>query len=212
MYSTLLLLTGLVFISLSIYTATKKYNNLSKLSTIIYTIAGATYLMMSCLQMVGNETPIRVLRYIDWYITIPLLILQMSYFFSGQLKLIKLLYPIIFSLLMLTFGLFGELGFNNEWSIVKEGQLFDLRPDEFKIVCGMISTGLMSQLFISLSGNLDKSKIKLFTKIFILWIFYPLVYFIPESNLTMVLFSIADITTKYGIGTIMYNDYENKKS
>jgi bacteriorhodopsin len=113
---------------------------------------------------------------------------------------------------MLGFGLLGEIGFKENWLFVNEGQLFDLRLNEFKIICGMIATGFMSQLFIRLSGNLDQTKVKLFTRVLLLWCFYPIVYFMSESLLTLVLFSVVDLMAKVGIGLTMHNEYEIKRT
>lgn len=212
MISVLLSITGLLFLGMSVFNAIKNNNIISKLSTVIFTIAGSTYLFMSCLNSLGDDTPIRVLRYIDWFLTVPLMIIQMSYFFSGKNNIKKTFIPILLTILMLCFGLLGEIGFKENWLLVIDGQLFDLRLNEFKTVCGMIATGFMSQLFIRLSGNLDQTKVKLFTRVLLLWCFYPIVYFMSESLITLVLFSVVDLTAKVGMGLIMHNEYENKRT
>ena len=212
MISVLLSITGLLFLVMSVFNAIKNNNIISKLSTVIFTIAGSTYLFMSCLNSLGDDTPIRVLRYIDWFLTVPLMIIQMSYFFSGKNNIKKTFIPILLTIFMLGFGLLGEIGFKENWSLVIDGQLFDLRLNEFKTVCGMIATGFMSQLFIRLSGNLDQTKVKLFTRVLLLWCFYPIVYFMSESLITLVLFSVVDLTAKVGMGLIMHNEYENKRT
>ena len=212
MVSVLLSITGIIFLGMSVFNAIKNNNIISKLSTVIFTIAGSTYLLMSCLHSLGNEIPIRILRYIDWFLTVPLMIIQMSYFFSGKNNIKKVVTPILITLLMLFFGLLGEIGFKENWPFVSEGQIFDLRINEFKTVCGMIATGFMSQLFIKLSGNLDQTKVKLFTRVLLLWCFYPTVYFISESLTTLILFSIVDLTAKVGIGFVMHSEYENKRT
>lgn len=212
MISTLLSITGLLFLGMSVFNAIKNNNIISKLSTVIFTIAGSTYLFMSCLNSLGDGTPIRILRYIDWFLTVPLMIIQMSYFFSGKNGIKKTFIPILLTILMLGFGLLGEIGFKENWLLVIDGQLFDLRLNEFKTVCGMIATGFMSQLFIRLSGNLDQTKVKLFTRVLLLWCFYPIVYFMSESLITLVLFSVVDLTAKVGMGLIMHNEYENKRT
>ena len=212
MISVLLSITGILFLGMSVFNAIKNNNIISKLSTVIFTIAGSTYLFMSCLNSLGDDTPIRVLRYIDWFLTVPLMIIQMSYFFSGKNNIKKTFIPILLTVLMLGFGLLGEIGFKENWLLVIDSQLFDLRLNEFKTVCGMIATGFMSQLFIRLSGNLDQTKVKLFTRVLLLWCFYPIVYFMSESFITLVLFSVVDLTAKVGMGLIMHNEYENKRT
>ena len=211
MISGILLTTGIVFLSFLIYKLIGGLkNDVSKISALIYTIAGSTYLLMGFLSFIGNDTPIRVLRYIDWFITVPLLILQIGYFFSGKFSFKRAIPPIILSTLMLGFGLIGELNFNPEWGLVNDGQFMDMRPHEYKIIAGMISIGFMINLFISIARCLENNRLGFFIKILLLWCFYPIVYFIPESVITVILFSIVDLTAKVGMGFIFDKENESK--
>jgi bacteriorhodopsin len=205
MTSTLFLITGLVFLGFSVWNFTKNNSSfVSKISTVIFTVAGASYLFMTYLNLLDNPIPVRTLRYIDWFITVPLMVLQMGYFFSGGFSLKKSLVSLLLAISMLAFGLIGELGFNPDWSIIDEkGQFWDLSQHQYKIVAGMISTGLMINLFTQIAQYLHPSNLKMFLKILTLWCFYPIVYFIPESNLTLLLFSLVDLSAKVGIGLLI---------
>lgn len=204
MTGSIFLITGIIFLGFSLFNSFK-YNHtpISKMSTAIFIIAGSTYLFMSCLNSLGNLTPVRLLRYMDWFITVPIMVIQMSYFFSGGSNIKKTIFPLILTFLMLLFGFIGESGFNPEWGMVENGQFLDLKQHEYKIVAGMISIGFMLNLFIQIARYLNPSNLKLFLKILLLWYFYPIVYFLSESSLTLILFSIVDLTAKVGINYIL---------
>jgi bacteriorhodopsin len=213
MVSCVLLTTGIIFLSLLIFKLIKGLENIvSKLSALIYTLAGSTYILMGYLNYIGDDTPIRVLRYMDWFITVPLLVIQMGYFFSGRYNMKRAIPPIILSTVMLIFGLLGELNFNQDWSMVTNGQFMNMTHREFKIVMGMISVGFMSNLFISIARCLTNNHLKLFVKVLLLWCFYPIVYFIPESVTTILLFSLVDLTAKAGMGIMFDREYKNKRT
>lgn len=200
--------TGLLFLGLSIYSTLGKNKSLiPKLSTVIFTIAGGTYLLMACLNHFGDETPVRVLRYIDWFLTVPIMVIQLSYFLNKKFSPTKIILPIIFSLLMLGCGLAGELGFNPEWDIVENGQLMDLRQHEYKQVLGIIGIGFMFNFFISIARFIKPNNLGLFLKVFGLWCFYPIVYFLDESIITLALYSIIDLIAKAGIGLLIDNKF-----
>lgn len=213
MISGVLFTTGIVFLSLLIYKLIIGLKNtVSKLSALIYTLAGSTYILMGYMYYLDGDTPIRLLRYIDWFITVPLLVIQMGYFFSGRYNMKRAIPPIILSTTMLLLGLLGELNFNPDWSIVNDGQFMDMTHTEFKIVMGMISVGFMSNLFISIARCLTNEHLKLFVKVLLLWCFYPIVYFIPESVITIILFSLVDLTAKAGMGIMFDREYEGKRT
>ena len=213
MISSVLFTTGIVFLSLLIFKLIRGLKNtVSKLSALIYTLAGSTYILMGYLNYIGDDTPIRVLRYIDWFITVPLLVIQMGYFFSGRYNMTRAILPIVLSTVMLLFGLLGELNFNPNWSLVIDGQFMDMTHREFKIVMGMISVGFMTNLFISIARCLTNKHLKLFVKVLLLWCFYPIVYFIPESVTTIILFSLVDLTAKAGMGIMFDREYESKRT
>jgi len=211
MVSSILLTTGIIFLSLLVFKLIRGYRNVvSNIGLLIYMIAGLTYILMGYLSYTDSHMSIRILRYIDWFITVPLLVTQMGYFFSGKFNIKRAIPPIILSILMLSFGLIGELNFNPEWGLVIDGQFMDMKPHEYKIISGMISIGFMSNLFISIARCLNNERLKFFIKVLLLWCFYPVVYFIPESITTIILFSIVDLTAKAGMGFIFDKEYESK--
>lgn len=209
MSSLILFITGIIFLGLSTFNSLTQNNSpISKISTAIFTVAGGTYLMMACMVALEDPTPVRILRYIDWFITVPLMVAQLGYFFTGGFNLKKAIIPMILALSMLGMGLLGELGFNPEWGVVKDGQLLDLRQHEYKQVLGMIGVGIMFNFFITLARCIDPKHLLLFLSIFGLWAFYPVVYFLPESSMTLLGYSIVDIMAKAGIGFLIDKKYE----
>lgn len=209
MVPSVLLITGIIFLGLGIINALNKSTTpISKLSTAIFIVAGGAYLLMSCLTTLDASISVRVLRYVDWFITVPLMIAQLGYFFTGGFNLKKAILPMTLALLMLTMGLMGELGFDPNWSIVKDNQFMDLRQHEYKQVLGMIGIGFMFNLFISLARCIDPKYLMLFLTILGLWAFYPVVYYLPESGITFIGYSIVDIAAKAGIGFLIDRKYE----
>jgi bacteriorhodopsin len=209
MIPSLFLITGLIFLVFAGIAGVRENSNpITKLSTIIFIIAGSTYLLMSCLYLNGTTIPARVLRYIDWFLTIPLMIGQLGYFFTGGFNLRRAILPVVYTLFMLGAGLAGELGFNPEWGIVKDGQFWDLRQHEYKIVLGMIGVGFMSNLFIQIARCLGSANLKLYLKILGLWLFYPVVYFLPETPTTLLLYSIVDLLAKVAISFVLHKQHK----
>lgn len=204
MSSMVLFITGIIFLMLGVFSSIKQSNNLiSKLSTGIFIFAGGTYLLMGCLSGFGNTTPIRVLRYIDWFITVPIMVIQLSYFFNNSFNFKKIIPSILLALLMLGAGLAGELGFNPEWGMVEyDGgyQFMDMRQHEYKQIWGIIGVGFMFNFFVSMAKYITRKNLDIFIKVFILWGFYPIVYFLPESGAILIGYSIIDLTAKAGIG------------
>ena len=209
MESHIFALTGLLFLGLSIYTSLKGHNSLiPKLSTLIFTIAGGIYLLIACLSHLGNDTPIRVLRYLDWFLTVPIMTIQLSYFLNKKLSFSKTIAPLILCLIMLAAGFIGELGFNLQWSIVENGQFMDLRQHEYKQVLGIIGIGFMLNYFISMAKFINSDNLNLFLKVFGLWCFYPIVYFLDESIYTLIAYSVIDLIAKAGIGILIDNKFK----
>jgi len=88
----------------------------------------------------------------------------------------------ILSTLMLSFGLFGELNYLSKvWA---------------DIIGSIFGMGIGYILF-------TKSKTKdrtFFITVGVLWLFYPIVYLIEETLVTLLLFSIVDVMAKLGTG------------
>jgi len=141
----------------------------------------------------------------DWFITLPILIYQMMTFMEKKFFCNKnIIITTILTLLMLVFGFLGELNFSDNWPLVVDGQLWDLRPEEFKVVCGFMGIGFGSNVFLFLSYGVRKNTIKFFLLVLLLWSWYPIIYFFSDNINTIIGYSIIDLIAK--IGSSFYID------
>ena len=161
-----------------------------KISSLILFIASACYALMGLLYIDNPYIMIRGIRYFDWFLTVPLLMYQLYWFLDRNLRHKGDLYRTIgFSILMLTFGLLGEIEILN------------------KFIANIIGTAFYGAIFYTLISKSKKKDLKFFIITASLWLFYPIVYVINESLITLILFSLVDIGVK--IGTSFY--IRNKK-
>ena len=203
MLSIVLLSTSIIFLSsIIVFSLMKKTMKLSIPSTVVLSVAGFTYLLMYFFGSVDN---LRVLRYMDWFITLPILIYQMMTFMEKKFFCNKnIIITTILTLLMLVFGFLGELNFSDNWPLVVDGQLWDLRPEEFKVVCGFMGIGFGGNVFLFLSYGVRKNTIKFFLLVLLLWSWYPIIYFFSDNINTIIGYSIIDLIAK--IGSSFYID------
>ena len=195
--STLLIITSIIFATSAGFFYLKKESSLmNKISILILLIASSNYLLMS--QFADYEN-IRALRYIDWFLTVPLLVYQMCCLFMKKPASIKTCgVSLLMIVLMLVCGLSGELG------ISKEIQMLDIKPHEWKPLMGMLGIGFSLNAFLFLTGEMKEANdIKLFVIIISLWQFYPIVYFLADNQYTIIGYSIADVIAKVGGAFVM---------
>jgi len=195
--STLLIITSIIFATSAGFFYLKKESSLmNKISILILLIASSNYLLMS--QFADYEN-IRALRYIDWFLTVPLLVYQMCCLFMKKPASIKTCgVSLLMILLMLVCGLSGELG------ISKEIQMLDIKPHEWKPLMGMLGIGFSLNAFLFLTGEMKEANdLKLFIIIISLWQFYPIVYFLADNQYTIIGYSISDVLAKVGGAFVM---------
>lgn len=196
--STLLEITSLIFAAGAAFFYFKRERSLmNKISVLILVIASINYLVMS---QVGTYENLRILRYIDWFITVPLLIYQMCCLFMKKPASIKTCgISILMILLMLVCGLIGEIGITQDLAIG-----YPIKPHEFKPIMGMLGIGFSMNAFLFLTGEMkERNDLILFLTIIGLWQFYPIVYFFEDTDFLLVGFSIADLIAKLGGAFIM---------
>jgi len=196
--STLLEITSLIFaVGAAFFYIKRERSLMNKLSILILLIASANYLLMS---QIGTYENIRILRYIDWFITVPLLIYQMCCLFMKKPASIKTCgVSILMILLMLLCGFIGEIGISHDLKIG-----YPITPEEFKPIMGMLGIGFSLNAFLFLTGEMkERNDLILFLSIVGLWQFYPIVYFFEDTDYLIVGFSIADLAAKLGGAFIM---------
>ena len=192
MISDILFTTSLLFLGGGLYFGYNSLNSLqSKLSAIILLIASVSYMLMSHLFGIDDTTNLRTWRYLDWTFTVPILIYQMYTFLKVRHKKIgTLLSSILCMLGMLLFGFLGES------SIIP------------KILGGFIGTMFSIYTFVSLSNGIKKKQLNFFVGVLTLWMFYPIVYFTTDSLMTIILYSLVDLTAKLGVAIYIHTKYE----
>lgn len=192
MISDILFTTSLLFLGGGLYFGYNSMNSLqSKLSAIILLIAGVSYMLMSHLFGIDDTTNLRTWRYLDWVFTVPILIYQMYTFLKVRYKTLGTLFTSISCMLgMLLFGFLGEA------SIIP------------KLIGGFIGTIFSIYTFVSLSNGIKKENLNFYIGVLTLWMFYPIVYFTTDSLLTIILYSIVDLTAKLGVAIYIHTKYE----
>lgn len=182
--SLLLFLTSVLFYGFAGYFLVNWKKSLhDKLSTAIMLIAGTLYLTMGNMISEDPGVNLREIRYFDWIITVPILTYQMFLFLKEDTKFFTYIGSMICVILMLIVGWLGEAGF---W--IKE-------------YLGIIGIAFSIYTFVALADNIKPKDRKFFFVILGLWMFYPIVYFIPESDYTIIGYSIADVLAKIGSST-----------
>ena len=164
----------------------KMYDTIS--STILF-LASGCYALMGLLYIGNPYIMIRSIRYFDWFLTVPLLIYQLYWFLDRNLRKKQDLYiTIASSILMLVFGIAGECGVMDKFNANILGSIF------------------YGFTFYTLISKCKKEDLKFFIVTAILWLFYPIVYLIPETIYTLVLYSMIDMVAK--IGTSLHIRYK----
>ena len=129
------------------------------------------------------------LRYLDWAITTPLMLLSISYLFSKNLNvplpIATTLQIIMLDLTMLSFGYAGEMN----WIEKNKASLLGFIPF-------VMMFSLLYKIYIRPTDH--KGSITLFTVYFMIWSMYGFVYLLPEEQMNNV-FAIMDCISKAGI-------------
>ena len=184
----LLLITSLTFYSFGVYFFKNRKNNLhEKLSAIIMFIAGSLYLTMGLSITNDPNTNLRVIRYFDWIVTVPILTYQMFLFLHKKTNISNYIGSILCIIGMLVSGWLGEIGIWN------------------KVYLGIIGTIFSIYTFVVMANGIKKEDYNFFLTILTIWMFYPIVYFIPDSIYTVVGFCIVDVIAKIGSSLYIKN-------
>lgn len=181
----LLFITSVIFLASAGYFHNRIDSEFNRTTKAILFTAGVVYSYMGFLYATNPDTVIRAWRYLDWLITVPFLLTELYLFLDEKLRKQKdLILVIAFSIIMLVLGLLGELHYLNKWFTNSVGSAF------------------MAGIFYILFKKLPKKHFKFLTAVAVLWLFYPIVYVVEDSILTIILFSIVDLSAK--VGTAFY--------
>jgi bacteriorhodopsin len=188
---TLLFITSGIFLASSCYFHNRLDTVFNRTTKGILFTAATIYSFMGFLYATNPYAVIRAWRYLDWFITVPLLLSELYLFLDVKLRKQKdLILIITLSIIMLGLGLLGELKYLDKW------------------LTNLVGSLSMGGIFYILYKKIPKQHIKFLTTIIILWLFYPMVYLVDDTVLILLLFSIVDLLAK--VGTAFYIKSQEK--
>ena len=157
-----------------------------KQSSLILLVAAIVYGIMGIEYSNDPDINLRIYRYLDWSITVPLMVYQMITLSSGKYKNFNLIYCVFTSILMLGFGFLGEASYIP------------------KNLAGIISIAFALFTFLPLFNQIDARTNKIYYTLMVGWLFYPIVYFVTDTANVIYLYSIVDLVVKMGFAHYLY--------
>jgi bacteriorhodopsin len=177
------------------------------IETAVNIIASFAYSYLLILIKNPNFTNITIFRYLDWFITTPLLLLSFILYLQYlknqkhtnndnistiEIDYHKLFIIIILNIFMLIFGILGETGKINHI---------------IGCLLGFIPFFAMFYLIWKWYGDYNSNK-NIFTIFIIIWSLYGVIYFLPNipKNIS---YNILDIIAKVGFGLLIWFEVVN---
>ncbi len=191
--------TTLITFIESMKTDNIKARHILNIETAVSLIAGYVYSIFVTMTNREDFTlkHITQIRYMDWVITTPFLILGLILFFTFYSKkpvlFSKFLIVILCNYLMLLFGYLGE---SNKISMISGGLI------------GFIFYALMLYFMYKYFVKHDdfRHKKTIFIVFAIIWSFYGLAYFLSDEDKN-IMYNLLDVISKSGFGLFMWLYY-----
>jgi bacteriorhodopsin len=197
----LLLTTGTITFIEALRTPFPEVRHIMNLETCISLIAGYFYSIFNQEVKESDDKKIPLdyakinrIRYIDWTLSTPLMILALSLFLSKKsgvpIKLLTFLALLILDLGMIGLGYMGETGFINKkvaWVT--------------SFICFFLLFGLIAYTF--LRSKYDVASIVVFSIFFVVWSVYGMVYNLDEERKNTI-FNILDSIAKCIVGITLW--------
>ena len=197
------------FFFLSLSQFDKKWRTSVLVSGLITFIAAVHYFYMRDYWASFGESP-TFFRYVDWVLTVPLMCVEFYLILKVAGAKTSLLWKmIIYSLIMLITGYFGEVVFSDNaalWGFISGVAYFAIVYE--------IWLGEASKLAAAAGGEIQKAHKILCWFVLVGWAIYPLGYMmgttgwyngvIPSGNID-VAYNIADAINKIGFGLVIYS-------
>lgn len=168
-----------------------KFKTSNNVSIIILTIAATHYYYMKNIWLTHSSNPI-VYRYMDWFLTVPLQIIEFYLIVSIITKVsINVFYKLLLcSFLMLLFGFLGET------NILDRNIGFILGSIFWIIIIYEIYYGTLAQ---KKNKNKDKKINFIYNNLTYIitygWLIYPLGYLLNNNNM-IIIYNLADFINK----------------
>jgi len=192
-YLVLMGYTGLTLIE-ALRTNNINVRHVMNIETTVSLVAGLAYSIFNEMikQPTVNLHEITKIRYIDWSITTPLIILVILLFYGGSIHPLASVYGtlVLLNWGMLGFGYLGEEGIINRWAGCLVGFLFFIAMLYTLYSC-CIPTKANHAVFIIFA---------------VIWSLYGIAYLFDEENKN-IMYNILDVISKAIFGVVLYLFY-----
>jgi bacteriorhodopsin len=203
------LLAATAFFFLETQRVTPKWKTSLTVSGLVTMVAATHYFYMRDVWIATGNTP-TVFRYIDWLITVPLLMVEFYLILSAITKVPGGVFwrLMIGTIVMLVGGYLGEAGYMNTWPA---------------FIIGMAGWAfILWEIFLGEAGKINaksappavQSAFKVMRWIVVIgWAIYPIGYFLgyltgasPEKSMVLlnVVYNFADVVNKIAFGVIIW--------
>ena len=203
------LVAATAFFFLETQRVTAKWKTSLTVSGLVTMVAAWHYFYMRDVWVATGSTP-TVYRYIDWMITVPLLMVEFFLILSAITKVPAGIFwrLMIGTFAMLIFGFLGEAGYMAVWPA------FILSMAGWAFIIWEIYGGQAGKINAKSSPPGVQSAFKLMRLIVVFgWAIYPIGYFFgyltgsgPESSMKTlnIVYNLADVVNKIGFGVIIW--------
>ncbi len=203
------MMAAAAFFFLSLNQFDKKWRTSVLVSGLITFIAAVHYFYMRDYWAAHAESP-TFFRYVDWILTVPLMCVEFFLILKVAGAKPALLWKmIVFSVIMLVTGYFGEAVYQDQaafWGFISGAAYFYIVYE--------IWLGSAKKLAEAAGGDVLKAHKILCWFVLVGWAIYPIGYmmgttgwyssFMPEGNID-VAYNIADAINKIGFGLVIYS-------
>lgn len=203
------LVAATAFFFLEIQRVAPKWKTSLTVSGLVTLVAATHYFYMRDVWVTTGSTP-TVFRYIDWLITVPLLMVEFYLILSAVTKVPGGVFwrLIIGTLVMLIGGYLGEAGLMSAWPS------FAIGMAGWAYIVYEIYAGEASKINADSATPAVQSAFKVMRNIVLIgWAIYPLGYFLgyltgaPAGNsarMLNVVYNLADFVNKIGFGVVIW--------
>jgi sensory rhodopsin len=181
-------------------------------------VAALTYFYMKDVYLYGLQSGKAIFptefRYIDWFITVPLLLIKFPILLGLGKKGIAFMNKlIILALLMLAFSFIGELNINTDKTVHYTAYFISCA---FMLTIIILMGSALKQLPPSAPESVTKSVRRIYYFILLGWVIYPIGFIVPtigvEADWRELIYNIGDLINKVGLGlVIVAGSYANRK-
>ena len=189
----LLLTTGTITFIEALRTKDQTIRNVLNLETCISIVAAYFYSMFIARMEAGNKQEINSLRYVDWSVTTPMmllsLILTILYSSGGSIHLVQFIITMMLHYGMLLFGYLGEMNYMNHITA--------------NIIGFMFFGGLFTYIYKTFMTKYSLASMSLFVTYVVLWGMYGIVYFFPHDE-KMLGYNVLDFIAKCLVGLFLW--------